>query len=228
MSHIQLNDNITNLLERVRRRSQKSQFGNSDILVLAVSKTRPAEDIEAAYACGLLDFGENYLQEALSKIQALQALPLVWHYIGPIQSNKTRAIAENFSWVHTVDRAKIARRLSEQRPEGLPPLQVCLQVNISGEASKSGVTLAELPALAAAVAELPKLKLRGLMCIPAPSKADADQRAPYRTMRESLEELSQQLPGLDTLSMGMSADMDAAIDEGATIIRIGTAIFGPR
>ncbi len=228
MSHIQLNDNITNLLERVRRRSQKSQFGNSDILVLAVSKTRPAEDIEAAYACGLLDFGENYLQEALIKIQALQALPLVWHYIGPIQSNKTRAIAENFSWVHTVDRAKIARRLSEQRPEGLPPLQVCLQVNISGEASKSGVTLAELPALAAAVAELPKLQLRGLMCIPAPSKTDADQRAPFRTMRESLEELSQQLPGLDTLSMGMSADMDAAIDEGATIIRIGTAIFGPR
>ena len=228
MSNNQLKDNITNVLERVRRKSQKRQLGNSDILVLAVRKTRPAEDVAAAHVCGLSDFGENYLQEALPKITALQALPLVWHYIGPIQSNKTRAIAENFSWVHTVDREKIARRLSEQRPPHLPPLQVCLQVNISNEASKSGIALPELPDLARAVAGLPHLQLRGLMCIPAPEPAGADQRAPFRKMRENLDELRKHYPQMDTLSMGMSADMDAAIDEGATIIRIGTAIFGPR
>jgi pyridoxal phosphate enzyme (YggS family) len=198
------------------------------VLLVAVSKTRPARDIRAAHACGLTEFGESYLQEALQKVQELADLHLVWHFIGPIQSNKTAAIAAHFDWIHSIDRIKIATRLSEQRPSQLPPLQVCLQVNVSGEASKSGVHLEELPQLAEAVLALPRLKLRGLMAIPA---ADADrqhQREDFGKMRAALRQLQTLAPDLDTLSMGMSDDMDLAIEEGATIVRVGTAIFGPR
>ncbi len=228
MDERQLFDNISKLLERVRRSSQKSQFGNSDILVLAVSKTRSAEEIRAAHRCGLSDFGENYLQEAQDKIAALSDLPLCWHFIGPIQSNKTRAIAEQFDWVHSVDREKIARRLNDQRPEQCEPLNICLQVNVSGEQSKAGVSIDELVALSNAIGQLPRLRLRGLMCIPAPTDNEAQQRATFGRMREALHSLQLENPGMDTLSMGMSADLDAAIAEGATIVRVGTAIFGPR
>jgi len=223
-----LSDNIAKLLQRVSRGAQKSQYRNSDILVVAVSKTRSARDIRAAHACGLIHFGESYLQEALQKITELQDLPLVWHFIGPIQSNKTGPIAEYFDWVHSIDREKIARRLSEQRPPHLPPLQVCLQVNISNEDSKSGARIEDLPQLARAVLALPQLKLRGLMAIPA---ADADapqQRASFSQMREALQQLGKLAPDIDTLSMGMSDDLEIAILEGATIVRVGTAIFGPR
>lgn len=192
---------------------------------MAVSKTRPASDIRQAYAAGVADIGENYLQEALGKMTELQDLPLTWHFIGPIQSNKTRAIAEHFDWVHSVDRLKIAQRLSIQRPADLPPLNVCLQVNISGEDSKSGVSLTELPALADAVAGLPGLRLRGLMAIPAPAATSAARRAPLRALREAMAAL--ELP-LDTLSMGMSDDLDEAIEEGASLVRIGSALFGVR
>lgn len=197
-------------------------------MLLAVSKTRPAEDIRAAHALGINDFGENYLQEALPKIEALQALGLTWHFIGPIQSNKTRPIAEHFDWVHSVDRDKIARRLNEQRPADAPPLQVCLQVNVSGEASKSGVSPAELPALAEAVMQLPRLRLRGLMAIPAATTSEAQQRATFAQLRGLFEDLQPRAPDLDTLSMGMSGDLESAIAEGSTLLRIGTALFGPR
>ena len=221
-------DNIAKLLERVRLSAEKSQKAQSDIVLLAVSKTRPSGDIRAAYECGLDQFGESYLQEAVDKINELVDLPLTWHFIGPIQSNKTRPIAENFQWVHSVAREKIARRLSEQRPPQLPPLQVCLQVNISGEDSKSGATLAELPALATLVDALPRLQLRGLMAIPAATENEAEQRQAFADLRQAFEALQQDHPHLDTLSMGMSADWEAAIAEGSTMIRIGTAIFGPR
>jgi len=195
---------------------------------MAVSKTRPAGDIRVAHTCGLVDFGESYLQEALQKMEALQDLDLVWHFIGPIQSNKTRTVAEYFDWVHSVDRSKIARRLSTQRPTTMAPLQVCIQVNISGEDSKSGVSLEELPRLASEVLALPGLQLRGLMAIPAATDDVAQQRQAFARLRAALEHLQAQAPGLDTLSMGMSADMEAAIAEGATIVRVGTAIFGSR
>lgn len=194
--------------------------------LIAVSKTKPAADLAEAYRLGQRDFGENYLQEALSKQEQLQDLAITWHFIGPIQSNKTKPLAENFQWVHGVDRLKIAQRLSEQRPAHLPPLNICLQVNVSGEASKSGVSPAELPPLATAVAQLPRLKLRGLMAIPAPTESLAEQRHAFRQLRLALENLA--LEGLDTLSMGMSDDLEAAILEGATLVRIGTAIFGER
>ena len=228
MNAQQLHDHITKLEERVRRSSQKSQLGNSDILVLAVSKTRPAEDIREAHAAGLSHFGENYLQEALGKIETLSDLDLTWHFIGPLQSNKTRPVAEHFDWVHTVDREKIARRLSEQRPPGMPPLNICLQVNVSGEETKSGVTLEELPGLAVRVRDLPGLTLRGLMAIPAPAETEEEQRRPFRDLREAFVALKDTCPDIDTLSMGMSADLEAAIGEGATIVRVGTALFGPR
>ncbi|MGE5320357.1 MAG: YggS family pyridoxal phosphate-dependent enzyme [Hyphomicrobiaceae bacterium] len=199
-----------------------------DVCLLAVSKTFDAVAVRALAACGQREFGENYVQEALRKQAALGDLPLVWHFIGPIQSNKTRAIAENFSWVHSVDRLKIAERLSAQRPPGLPPLQLCIEVNVSGEASKGGVVPAELPALATAVAMLPGLQLRGLMAIPAPTADVAAQRAAFRQVRELFDGLRARGLALDTLSMGMSADLDAAILEGATIVRIGTALFGER
>ncbi|MFZ3285905.1 MAG: YggS family pyridoxal phosphate-dependent enzyme [Telluria sp.] len=202
------------------------------VQLLAVSKTFPAEAVLEAVAAGQRAFGENYLQEALDKIDALaRALPgqaLEWHFIGPIQSNKTRPIAASFDWVHTVDRLKVAQRLSEQRPPQLGPLNICLQVNISGEASKSGVASAELDELARQVAQLPNLRLRGLMAIPQPQTDFALQRAAFAGLRALFERLRADGIALDTLSMGMSADMAAAIAEGATIVRVGSAIFGSR
>jgi pyridoxal phosphate enzyme (YggS family) len=199
-----------------------------EVLLLAVSKTQPPEAIREAFQAGLHDFAENYLQEALDKQPQLTDLALSWHFIGPIQSNKTRPIAENFDWVHSVDRLKIAQRLSEARPSHLPPLNICLQVNVSGEISKSGCLSAEVPELARAASQLPRLRLRGLMAIPAQAVDIEQQRAPFRQLRQLLESLNQQGLALDTLSMGMSEDFPAAIAEGATIVRIGTAIFGPR
>ena len=196
--------------------------------LLAVGKTFDAAAVRGLAACGQRELGENYLQEALEKQATLRDLPLVWHFIGPIQSNKTRAIAENFSWVHSVDRLKIAERLSAQRPAGLPPLQICIEVNVSGETSKGGVMPVGLPALAAAVAALPGLRLRGLMAIPAPTADAVMQRAACRRVRELFDDLKTRGHALDTLSMGMSGDLEAAILEGATIVRVGTALFGER
>ncbi|WP_444985539.1 YggS family pyridoxal phosphate-dependent enzyme [Halomonas mongoliensis] len=199
--------------------------------LLAVSKTKPAALVREAWHLGQREFGENYVQEALEKQAALADLDgIVWHFIGPLQSNKTRDIAEHFAWVHSVDREKIARRLNDQRPEGLPPLEVCLQVNISDEATKSGASLAELPALAEAVLSMPRLRLRGLMAIPAPAEDREAQRKPFARLREALEALRERFPEapLDTLSMGMTGDLEAAVREGATLVRVGTAIFGER
>jgi pyridoxal phosphate enzyme (YggS family) len=217
--------NISTLGARINAAALAAQRDPAAIGLLAVSKTKPAGALREAYAAGLRDFGENYLQEALSKQLELADLPLCWHFIGPIQSNKTRAIAENFAWVHSVDRLKIAQRLSEQRPEDLPPLNICIQVNVSGEASKSGCTPADLPALAAAISALPRLKLRGLMAIPEPTEDSAEQNAAFAAVRSLQAQLN--LP-LDTLSMGMSHDLEAAIAQGATWVRIGTALFGAR
>ena len=202
----------------------------SEIALLAVSKTISPDVLREAHAAGQRAFGENYLQEALDKMAALKDLAhdIEWHFIGPIQSNKTRPIAENFAWVHSVDRLKIAQRLSEQRPAGLAPLNICLQVNVSGEDSKSGCTPQDLPALAHAVAGLPQLRLRGLMAIPEPASSEAEQRRPLRQLRELADQLRAEGLALDTLSMGMSADLAAAVAEGATMVRIGTAIFGER
>ena len=199
-----------------------------DIGLLAVSKTFPADAIREAYQAGQTCFAENYVQEALEKIAVLHELPIEWHYIGPIQSNKTRPIAENFAWVHSVDRLKIAERLSAQRPEHLPPLQICLQVNISGEVSKSGVPPDDVCGLALDIAVLPNLRLRGLMAVPAPSEDVVIQRFYFAQLRELRDQLNRQGLQLDTLSMGMSHDFAAAIAEGATMVRIGTAIFGTR
>lgn len=198
--------------------------------LLAVSKLHPAEAVREAHAAGLCAFGENYVQEGLDKIAALADLRplLAWHLIGPLQSNKTRAVADAFDWVHSVDRLKIAQRLSEQRPDHLPALNVCLQVNISGEDSKSGVAPADVPALAHAVAALPRLRLRGLMSIPEPADTLDAQRAPHRAVHLLFDQLNAEGLALDTLSMGMSADLEAAVAEGATVVRIGTAIFGAR
>lgn len=221
-------DNITNLLRRIRLSAKKHQRVSREILLLAVSKTRPQGDIRNAHACGLNDFGENYLQEALNKIEALADLPLIWHFIGPLQSNKTRLVAEHFQWVQSVDRVKIARRLNAHRPAHLPPLQVCIQVNVSGEANKSGVCIEQLPDLAREIASLPQLTLRGLMAIPAATNDQQAQHQAFSSVRLALESLKLEFPNLDTLSMGMSGDFEAAIAEGSTMIRIGTAIFGPR
>ena len=217
--------NISTLEQRIRTASLAAQRDPTSVGLLAVSKTKPSSALREAYAAGLRDFGENYLQEALGKQAELADLPLCWHFIGPIQSNKTRAIAENFAWVHSVDRLKIAQRLSEHRPEGLEPLNICIQVNVSGEASKSGCTPEDLPALAAAISALPRLKLRGLMAIPEPTEDQAEQAAAFAAVRTLQDQLD--LP-LDTLSMGMSHDLEAAIAQGATWVRIGTALFGAR
>jgi pyridoxal phosphate enzyme (YggS family) len=198
------------------------------VRLLAVSKTWPESAVRAAAGAGQVAFGESYVQEALPKMTALADLGLEWHFIGPLQSNKTRPVAEHFAWVHSVDRLKLAERLSAQRPAALPPLNVCLQVNISAEASKSGCSLAELPALARAVAALPRLRLRGLMAIPAPAEGLEQQRQPFRRLREALEQLNAAGLQLDTLSMGMSDDLEAAVAEGATLVRVGSAIFGAR
>jgi pyridoxal phosphate enzyme (YggS family) len=225
-----ISQNILQVRARIVAASRAFLRVTPPVSLLAVSKTCPADAVREAHAAGQRDFGENYVQEALAKIDALADLrpDIAWHMIGPVQGNKTRDVAARFDWVHSVDRLKLAQRLSDQRPPGLPPLQVCLQVNISGEASKSGVAPADVPALARAVAALPRLKLRGLMAIPEPAGDVDAQRAPHRALRELLESLNAEGLGLDTLSMGMSADLEAAVAEGATIVRVGTAIFGER
>lgn len=210
--------------------AQQAGRAPSGVTLLAVSKTVSPDRVREAFEAGQPAFGENYVQEGLDKIAALGDLRgrIAWHFIGPLQSNKTRPVAEQFDWVHAIDRLKIAERLSAQRPADLAPLQVCIQVNISNEDTKSGVLPKEVPALARAVAALPNLRLRGLMAIPAPAADLAAQRVPFAALRRLLEELRQSGLDVDTLSMGMSADMPAAIAEGATMVRIGTAIFGAR
>ncbi len=212
--------------ERIARACLSAGRAASDVTLLAVSKTFPAAAVREAWQAGQVAFGESYLQEALAKQTALADLALEWHFIGPIQSNKTRPIAEHFAWAHGVDRLKIAQRLSEQRPPGRPPLNVCIQVNVSGEASKHGVEPAEALTLAMAMAGLPGLKLRGFMAIPRSSDDPLEQRRQYLPMQQLLAAAGDLK--LDTLSMGMSGDLEAAILEGATIVRIGTAIFGQR
>jgi pyridoxal phosphate enzyme (YggS family) len=224
-------DQVKQVKERLLRACSAAGRPADGVTLLAVSKTFGAEAVRQAHAAGLRQFGENYVQEALDKLGELADLraALEWHLIGPLQSNKTRVVAEQFDWVHSVDRLKIAQRLSEQRPAHLAPLQICLQVNVSAEPSKSGLRPAELAAVAHAVTRLPRLVLRGLMAIPEPVDGFDAQRAPHRALRELLAQLrSQGLAPLDTLSMGMSADLEAAVAEGATIVRVGSAIFGQR
>ncbi|TNC75327.1 YggS family pyridoxal phosphate-dependent enzyme [Janthinobacterium lividum] len=227
-----IEQNLQAVRESIAQAAADAQRAPADVTLLAVSKTFGADAVLDAMRAGQAAFGENYLQEALDKIAFVKAAAPqhapAWHFIGPIQSNKTRPIAEHFGWVHTVEREKIAARLSEQRPVGLPDLNICLQVNISGEASKSGVTPAELPALAHAVAQLPRLRLRGLMAIPEPETELTLQRAAFAQLRALYEQLKAEGLALDTLSMGMSADLRAAVLEGATIVRVGSAIFGSR
>jgi PLP dependent protein len=224
--------NLQQVRQRITRTCHEAGRAAQSVTLLAVTKTFGATQVREAHAAGQCDFGENYVQEALAKMDALTDLrpALCWHLIGPLQSNKTRVVAEAFDWVHGVDRLKIAERLAAQRPAWLPPLQLCLQVNISGEASKSGLLPDEVPAVARAVAALPgeRVRLRGLMAIPEPADDVDAQRAPHRALRELLERLNADGLALDTLSMGMSADLEAAVAEGATIVRVGTAIFGAR
>ena len=224
--------NLQAVHDRIAAAAQAAGRDPREVTLLTVSKTFGAECVIAAAHAGQRAFGENYLQEALDKIVAVHALQpelvLEWHFIGPMQSNKTRPIAEHFDWVHSVEREKIAQRLSAQRPAHLAPLNICLQINISGEASKSGVTVEQAPAIAHAVACLPRLRLRGLMAIPEPSDDYAQQRAAFRQLRLLFEQLRAQGLALDTLSMGMSADLEAAIAEGASMVRVGSAIFGQR
>jgi pyridoxal phosphate enzyme (YggS family) len=198
----------------------------NSVRLLAVSKTKSSHDIATLYGLGQRHFAENYLQEALQKQQALAGFNITWHFIGPIQSNKTRALASHFTWVHSVDRLKIAERLSEQRPAHLPPLNICLQVNISQESNKSGIMLEDLPSLVSSVNLLPRLRLRGVMAIPAPIVNYHQQRQPYRLLYQAVQQLNN--PKLDSFSFGMSGDLKAAIMEGATLVRIGTALFGER
>ena len=218
--------NLQTVLARIADAARMAGRSPASVRLLAVSKTWPLADAEEAALAGQHAFGENYVQEGVEK--AITRPDLEWHFIGPLQSNKTRPVAEHFAWVHTVDRLKIAERLSAQRPADLPPLQVCVQVNVSGEASKSGCAPDEALALCQAVARLPNLQLRGLMAIPEPTDDPAAQRAPFRALRELQENIIASGITLDTLSMGMSHDLEAAIAEGATIVRIGTAIFGER
>lgn len=225
-------ERLKSVQTRLQDAATKAKRDDTPPLLLAVSKTKPAAAIKSAYIAGQRDFGENYLQEALEKQEALaqdpELGPLCWHFIGPIQSNKTRSIAEHFDWVHSVDRQKIATRLAQQRPKHLPALNICLQVNLDAEASKAGISLAELPSLAAAIDKLEGIRLRGLMAIPAKCEGfDAQQQSLARLQR-ALAGLQDQGLALDTLSMGMSADLEAAVAAGSTIVRIGTDIFGPR
>lgn len=220
--------NIAELRRRIAAAALAAGRAPEDIALLAVSKTRPPQAIRAAAAAGVRAVGENYLQEAIAKLDALADLDLEWHFIGPVQSNKTRELAARFAWVHSVDRLKVARRLSEQRPPDLPPLNICLQLNVSGETSKSGLAVGELEEVALACAALPGVRLRGLMAIPAPSRDPIEQRAAFARVRTAFDALRSRLPQLDTLSMGMSADLEAAIAEGATIVRVGTDLFGAR
>jgi len=226
-------ERLTRVKQRIEAACRAAGRETKTVRLLAVSKTFAADEVRALRALGQQAFGENYLQEALDKIAATQGTGIEWHFIGPIQSNKTRPIAEHFDWVHSVDRLKIATRLSEQRPAGLPPLQVCLQVDVSDEDTKSGCVPAEAPALAAEIASLPRLQIRGLMAIPAPTTDPAQQRRQFRKVREIFEAVRCALPSpaveaFDTLSMGMSGDLEAAIAEGSTVVRVGTALFGAR
>ncbi|MCU0972608.1 MAG: YggS family pyridoxal phosphate-dependent enzyme [Burkholderiales bacterium] len=213
---------------RIDRAARAAGRDGSEIQLLAVSKTWPAPRLREAWQAGQRAFGENYAQEGVQKIGQLSDLTIEWHFIGPVQSNKTRALAENFAWVHSVDREKIAERLSAARPPELPPLDICLQVNVSGEATKGGVAPADACALARAVARLPHIRLRGLMALPQPERDQEAQRKWFRMLREIRDRVVAEGIALDTLSMGMSDDLEAAILEGATIVRVGTAIFGPR
>jgi len=222
-------DPLAKVTARIQHGAELAERDSKTVRLIAVSKTQPPEAVAQAYACGQRDFGENYLQEALEKQAALTDLnEIVWHFIGPIQSNKTRLIAENFAWIHSIDREKVAQRLNDQRPADLAPLQVCLQVNIDDETTKSGISLAELPALAQAINQLPRLQLRGLMAIPAATNNADQQRSAFAKLRQAMQSLQAQGFALDTLSMGMSGDMEAAIAEGATMVRVGTDIFGAR
>jgi PLP dependent protein len=230
MSSSPVASHLDEVRQRIAKAAADASRDASSVELLAVSKTFPAEDVRAAFDAGQRAFGENYVQEAVAKIAELADLrsEIEWHFIGPLQSNKTKVVAENFDWVHSVDRLKIAQRLSEQRPDGMAPLNVCLQINVSGEESKSGVAPDEALTLARQIAALPSLRLRGLMAIPEPAATLDEQRAPHRRLRELLDTLRADGLELDTLSMGMSADLEAAILEGATMVRIGTAIFGAR
>jgi pyridoxal phosphate enzyme (YggS family) len=227
-----MNDTVSDNRQKVRKRielaSAAAGRASDAVKLLAVSKTMPAQAVRDAHAAGQLAFGENYIQEGVDKIASLADLPLEWHCIGPIQSNKSKWVAENFAWAHSIDRLKIAERLSAQRPAHLPPLQVCLQVNVDGGNNKSGVAPAELLALAQAVAKLPHLQLRGIMTIPEPSENKAQIQAVHRRARELFDSLNEAGLKLDTLSMGMTADLEIAITEGSTCLRVGTAIFGAR
>ena len=220
---------LAKVTARIQDAARVTGRNPNSVRLIAVSKTQPALAIMQAYACGQRDFGENYVQEALEKQSELADAPnLVWHFIGPIQSNKTRAIAENFAWTHSIDREKIAQRLNAQRPADLPPLQVCLQVNIDDETTKAGVSLANLATLAKAVSQLPRLQLRGLMAVPAADNSVEQQHQAFAKLRMALIGLQAQGYQVDTLSMGMSGDLEAAIAEGATMVRVGTDIFGAR
>jgi len=220
---------LAKVTARIQQAAQTAGRIPETVRLIAVSKTQPAAAVSQAYAAGQRDFGENYLQEALDKQADLKDLAdIQWHFIGPIQSNKTRAIAENFAWIHSIDREKVAQRLNDQRPADLPPLQVCLQVNIDDEATKSGVSLLELPELAKAMSQLPRLQLRGLMAIPAASNTPEQQHQAFYKLRAALIDLQNLGFRIDTLSMGMSGDMEAAIAQGSTMIRVGTDIFGTR
>jgi hypothetical protein len=223
-----ISKNLVHLRQQII--TAENRYGRlpNSVKLLAVSKGQPIEAINSAAHAGQIGFGENYLQEALPKIEALKELTLEWHFIGAIQANKTHDIATHFAWVHSLAREKIAKRLHEQRPEHLPPLNVCLEVNLDDEPQKAGLTLAELPTIVASVSQLSRLNLRGLMAIPKPSNDLIEQRARFAKVRMVLEKLQKQGYTLDTLSMGMSHDFQAAIAEGATIVRIGTALFGPR
>ncbi len=221
-----IDERFQTVRSQIRHATSIAGRPRNSVQLLAVSKTKPADDIAALYQLGQRHFAENYLQEARVKQQQLSAFNITWHFIGPIQSNKTKPIASHFDWVHSVDRLKIAERLSEQRPSHLPPLNICLQVNISGESSKSGVSLKELPNLVSAITLLPQISLRGVMAIPEPEDNYHKQRQPYRLLYQAVQQLNR--PDLDCLSFGMSGDLKAAIMEGATMVRIGTALFGER
>jgi hypothetical protein len=225
---IGVTENLRKINESIASIARRAGRDPASVTLVAVSKRQPLERVRAAVAAGQRHFGENTLQGALSHMDALGDPGLTWHFIGAVQSNKTRPIAERFDWVHTIEREKIARRLSEQRPAGAPPLEVCIQVNVDDEPNKSGCAAEDLAPLADMVAGLPRLRLRGLMCIPAPAEGLDAQRGPFARLRGLLEELNGRGHRLDTLSMGMSADLEAAILEGATLVRVGTDVFGPR
>ncbi len=221
-------ENLKIVMERIHAAAQKYGRSVDSIRLMAASKTFSADDIKIAASAGLQEFGENYAQEAIQKIKTLADPKLIWHYIGPIQSNKTRLISENFNWVHSIDRIKTARRLNDARPDSSPPLNACIQINISGEKSKSGIAPQQLLDLARQISTLPNIRLRGLMAIPAVSKDTDEQRQSFKLVNQYFQSLNKENFKLDTLSMGTSNDLEAAIAEGSTMIRLGTAIFGPR